>query len=554
MSTITGVATYQHHPEGVNYIMDHSGTSDIISVTDQANNSFTVSPDGVASIDTGESDDIRGLLHQSHPAQYFVINSDGSGYQLLRNSDITDIMVMAKSHPQGAVVTKGNRSTVMIPYKYSIQQQSPYKEDTIIPPNLQQYSTIKCPSPPSDNGVIKKFGASVGKGLLIGAYEPPAKPKQVTPPTAILVSQYVHYPVLDDDVRNVLYSGLADYVMWRDGQASELQALQPVDQRSDVECDKASKLTSIYSSQLYNMDDSAQAYLAAINPLVIVQEEPKAPRETPKQQIDLQKEIAESCEAKRALREHDVPPYFKSAQGRKFLMSVPPDMTSLSSKVPKAKPHVTFEQNNDNNGVRSPSEMDLPVLKEDSRLSTPASVHIMTTGTTGVESPTQSEIDKQVTSVSRPMNPTPSHASGQGTPTAVRPLNPTPLQAAATPANNDNASMLSLPTAPNRPHNPTPAKAHRHIDSRESSFVEQQQQPAVVTSKMETMSFHHDELTDQGAVIPSQKILVNKSTYYNVTGDLRGQPVQLPASIKGARPGEIPNEQVNIIAREIIFA
>jgi len=154
------------------------------------------------------------------------------------------------------------------------------------------------------------------------------------------------------------------------------------------------------------------------------------------------------------------------------------------------------------------------------------------------------------------MNPTPSHASGQGTPTALRPLNPTPLQAATPHGANDNASILSLPTGANRPHNPTPAKAHRHVDSRESSFVEQQrQQPAVavVTSKMETMSFHHDELTDQGAAMPLQRSLVNKSTYYNVIGDLRGQPVQLPASIKGARPGEIPNEQVNTNWKMILY-
>jgi len=545
----TGVLTYQHQPDGATYTMDHSGVGDIISVTDPANNTFTVSSEGVASVQTSRAGegDVRRSLHSSHPGQYFVINSNGTGYQLLRNSDITDVMVAAKSHPQGVVISKGNRSTVMMPYKCSVQQ-FPYKEDTIIPPNLQPYTTIKSSTSngitPANNSTMKQFGASVGKGLLIGAYKPPATPQPVTAPAAVLVSQYLHYPVMDDNVRSVLYSGLGDYVTWRDGQASELQSLQPFDHRSEVESDKATKLSTIYSSQLCSAEDSTQTYLSAINPPVTVHEEPKAPRKTSQQQIDLQKEIAESCEAKQALREHNVPPYFKSAQGRKFLMSIPPDMTALSSKVPRAKPHVTFEQ--DTPGARSPSEMDLPVLKEDSRLSTPAtnSVQIMTT--TGVESPTQSEIDKQVTCVSRPMNPTPSHASGQGTPTAVRPLNPTPQQATPHgPANNDNASMLSLP--PNRPHNPTPAKAHRHVDSRESSSFVEQQQPAVavVTSKMETMSFHHDEqLTNQPGV-PSQRTLVNKSTYYNVTGEMRGQPVQLPTSIKGARPGEIPNEQVN---------
>jgi len=538
-----GSAVY-HCSNGVSYNMDHSGNNDILFATDKFENKFTVNCTGVATVESSmDENTIKGELHKAHPPQYFVIQPDNNAYQLLRNDDITVAMEKAKSHPQGAVVTKGNKSAVMIPFEQDCMKWSPYKEASIIPPNLQPFTISTTTTQQACNTTAnKKFGSTVGKGLLIGAYQPPPKPKKVSVPSAIIVNQYLHYPTMSESVRNEVCKGLAEYIEWRDRQTSELQALQPVDDRSKEECDRADKLTTLYSDQVNNSNATTTThdYLTAINPPVVVQEQQQVTRETPQQLINLQKELAESAEAKQALRDHDVPPYFKSAQGRKFLMSNPPDMTALSSKVPKGtKAHVSFEQDN---RTRSPSEMELAVLKEDSRLSTPATNGIGLAAS-GIESPTQSEIDKQVASSFRPMNPTPSHAGGHGTPTAIRPLNPTPLQATATPlgANNDSSSMLSIPMGASRPHNPTPARA-RQVDSRESSFVGPL--PASVP-KMETMSFHIPEGSEEQEVgLPMQKMAVNRSTYFNVTGEMRNEPVKLPSVIKGARPGEIPNEKV----------
>ena len=538
-----GSATY-HCTDSAAYNMDHSGNSDILSATDKFGNKFTVSSSGEATVDSSMDEKaMRTELHKAHSPQYFVVHPDNTAYQLLRNDDITVAVATARSHHQGAVVAKGNKTTVMIPFEQDCVKRSPYKEVSIIPPNLQPFTTIT-PSTrqSSTSSPNKRFGSTVGKGLMIGAYQPPPKPKEVSIPSVIIVKQYLHYPAMSELVRNQVYRGLAQYIEWRDKQTNELQTLQPIDDRSKEECDRASKLVSQYSDQVYSLGaTTTDDYLAAINPPVEVEEERPVSRATPQQLNDLQKEIAKSAEAKQALRDQVMPPYFTSAQGRKFLMSNPPDVAALSSKVPKGtKAHVSFEQDN---RARSPSEMELAVLKEDSRLSTPATNGI-NMGVSGTESPTQSEIDKQVASTSRPMNPTPSHASGHGTPTAIRPLNPTPLQATATPlgANNDSSSMLSIPMGANRPHNPTPARA-RQIDSRESSYVGPLANSA---PKMETMSFPMQEGSEgQEVGLPMQKMAVNRSTYFNVTGEMRSQPVKVPSFIMGARPGEIPNEKVS---------
>ena len=544
-----GSATY-HCADGVAYNMDHSGNNDILSATDKFGNKFNVNSSGVASVESSMDEEIlKAELHKAHPPRYFVIQPDNTAYQLLRNDDISVAVETAQSHPQGAVVAKGNRTTVMMPFEQDSVKRSPYKEGSFIPPNLQPFTNIT-PTTKQSSNTNNKFGTTVGKGLMIGAYQPPPKPKQVSVPSAIIVDQYLSYPPMNESVRNEVYRGLAQYIEWRDKQASELQALQPTDDRSREECDKADKLISLYADQV---NDSSVAttddYLTAINPPAEAQEQPPVSRGTPQKLVNLQKELASSAEAKQALRDQVIPPYFKSTQGKKFLMSNPPDVTALSSKVPRGtttKGHVSFEQDS---RTRSPSEMELAVLKEDSRLSTPAANGVGMAAS-GMESPTQSEIDKQVTSTSRPMNPTPSHASGQGTPTAIRPLNPTPLQATATPlgANNDSASMLSIPMGANRPHNPTPARA-RQVDSRESSYVGMLPNSA---PKMETMSFHMQESSEgQEVGLPMQKRTVNRSTYFNVTGEMRNQPVQLPSFIKGARPGEIPNEKVSYFLKYI---
>ena len=540
-----GGAIYQCTDDGVAYNMDHSGNKDILYATDKFGNKFTVSSSGVATVESSmEEDVVKAELHKVHPPQYFVVQPDNTAYQLLRKDDISVAMEMAKSHPQGAVVAKGNKTTIMMPFEQECEKRSPYREASIIPPNLQPFTIITQPTKQS-NTTNKKFGSTVGKGLMIGAYQPPPKPKEVSVPSAIVVDQYLHYPPMSESVRSKVYRGLAQYIEWRDKQASELQALHPVDDRTKEECDKANKLVSQYSDQVTSssITTTTDEYIAAITPPVEVQEQRPVSRATPQQLVNLQKEIAESAEAKKALRDRVTPPYFMSAQGRKFLMSqlANVNITALSSKVPKGnKAHVSFQQDS---RIRSPSEIELAVLKEDSCLSTPAT-NGANMGASGIESPTQSEIDKQVSSTSRPMNPTPSHASGHGTPTAIRPLNPTPLQATATPlgANNDSSSMLSIPMGANRPHNPTPARA-RQVDSRDSSYVGPLASSA---PKMETMSFPMQEGSEgQEVGLPMQKVPVNRSTYFDVTGEMRAQPVKVPSFIKGARPGEIPNEKVS---------
>ena len=85
-------------------------------------------------------------------------------------------------------------------------------------------------------------------------------------------------------------------------------------------------------------------------------------------------------------------------------------------------------------GVKVPASPDVPLSPEPARNGDASGVSIV--GTTGA-----SMTPKDM----RPTNPTPAHATGNGTPTPIRPTNPTPSQAAT--------------TANPRPNNPTPKQA-----------------------------------------------------------------------------------------------
>ncbi|GFR88399.1 sperm-associated antigen 17 [Elysia marginata] len=118
----------------------------------------------------------------------------------------------------------------------------------------------------------------------------------------------------------------------------------------------------------------------------------------------------------------------------------------------------------------------------------------------------------------RPHNPTPAHATGQGSPAPVRPHNPTPVHAG------------KIQT--DRPGNPTP-KIALGVETPSEYEPSRGEYPMILEHPWEE---EDTQLTSADRELARQRALTT-----NVIGEPRAESVPLPGSIKGGRPGAMPN-------------
>ncbi|XP_044937788.1 sperm-associated antigen 17 isoform X2 [Mustela putorius furo] len=177
------------------YIMKH--TSEVIcEVLDPEGNTFQVMADGSIStmapknnVEEDLSEKAEGydnlssthlhknhlLIYGEHVPRFFVIYADGSGVELLRDSDIEEYLSLAYGESSTVVLqepVQEQPGTLSITVLRPFHEASPWlmkKElDTIVPPNLQSRSwetfpsvEKKTPGPP--------FGTHIWKGLDVGS-------------------------------------------------------------------------------------------------------------------------------------------------------------------------------------------------------------------------------------------------------------------------------------------------------------------------------------------------------------------------------------------------
>uniref|UniRef100_A0A8C0AAY2 Sperm associated antigen 17 n=1 Tax=Bos mutus grunniens TaxID=30521 RepID=A0A8C0AAY2_BOSMU len=271
------------------YIMKH--TSEVIcEVMDPEGNTFQVMADGSASTILPENnleDDLNAKaegydslssthLHKNHlqiygehVPRFFVIYADGSGVELLRDSDIEEYLL-----------AYGESTTVVLqepvqeqPGALSITVLRPFHEvspwlvkkelDTIVPPNLQSrtWETFpsvqkKTPGPP--------FGTQIWKGLDIGSKQLVNTPAPILKsPSVLQTRQFIQHEVIKNEVKLKLQISLKDYINHILKKEDELQEMTVKDSRTEEERGNAADLLKLVMS-FPKMEETTKSHVTEV--------------------------------------------------------------------------------------------------------------------------------------------------------------------------------------------------------------------------------------------------------------------------------------------------
>uniref|UniRef100_A0A8C6DMY7 Sperm associated antigen 17 n=1 Tax=Moschus moschiferus TaxID=68415 RepID=A0A8C6DMY7_MOSMO len=272
------------------YIMKH--TSEVIcEVMDPEGNTFQVMADGSVSTILPENnleDDLNAKaesydslssthLHKNHlqiygehVPRFFVIHADGSGVELLRDSDIEEYLSLAYGESTTVVLQEPVQEhpgalsiTVLRPF----HEVSPWlmkKElDTIVPPNLQSrtWETFpsvekKTPGPP--------FGTQIWKGLNIGSKQLVNTPAPILKsPNVLQIRQFIQHEVIKNEVKLKLQISLKDYINHILKKEDELQEMTVKDSRTEEERGNAADLLKLVMS-FPKMEETTKSHVTEV--------------------------------------------------------------------------------------------------------------------------------------------------------------------------------------------------------------------------------------------------------------------------------------------------
>ncbi|XP_066563697.1 sperm-associated antigen 17 [Amia ocellicauda] len=507
------------------YIMRH--TSDIIcEVMDPEGNLFQVTVDGTTSAVISntednteeekqgdkekESSEPRQFQHvaskENSPrlekctmgSRYFMVHADGSGTELLHCTDVEAILSEAYSDPATAVLKEPmpeilgiHGITILRPCKQDVWSRwlNQKERDNIIPPNLQsrRWDTFpstekKVPGPP--------FGSTLGKGLYLTERPVSAQPMPVLKcPEVLEVRQLIQYAPISSDLRRKMQMSLKEYmdhILTKEHIADQLLLKDPRTQEERVHAADLLKLVLSFPEDSTDPEekrekhvDIASLYTQAITTPPKTPPEPVRSQRTEEDMERDRQERLEEQRCKEALKNRTIPAYFNSEFGKAFLLTQDLDMTFLSRELPPFPKRETTQPGSKIH--QAPSEL------------------------TG----------------HRPLNPTPSHATGSDMTTQGRPVNPTP-QAAAVPYASP-ASSGTTKNSGNRPH---------------VSSVPPHSIPKEGTERLShARSRPKDVYTVKSAAPLSHSMLLD------VTGAPRKEKVRIPSAILSCKPGGLPNHK-----------
>ncbi|XP_072824013.1 sperm-associated antigen 17 isoform X3 [Vicugna pacos] len=257
------------------YVMKH--TSEVIcEVMDPEGNTFQVMVDGTVSTvlpednleddlnskpegyDTLSSTHLRKnhlQIYGEHVPRFFVIYADGSGVELLRDSDIEECLSLAYGDSATVVLQEPVQEqpgalsiTVLRPFHEASPWLMKKELDTIVPPNLQSrtWDTFpsvekKTPGPPFGTQIWK--GLDIGSKQLVGAPAPTLKS-----PDVLQIRQFIQHEVIKNEVKLKLQMSLKDYINHILKKEDELQEMTVKDCRTEEERGNAADLLKLVMS------------------------------------------------------------------------------------------------------------------------------------------------------------------------------------------------------------------------------------------------------------------------------------------------------------------
>ena len=385
------------------YSLNQTSIDKVFCCTDSQGNTFSIQSNGKALVEAPNP-----VHHEAFNPRYFILNDDKSAFEICNRNTIEEIILKAKADTEVAVIedyvaseTNIYSTTIIEPVSNSKTTVS-YKKDSIVPYNLQRGDIILPTTDETKKSI--KFGSLVGKGLMIGSYKKPPPPFKYTAPLALKYRQFLDLQSLKNDKREQVCDIVASFIHQRNEHKVKSENMQPTDHRNVSEITLADSLRmSLMDLTESRLSDVSELYKSVITN----QRKTSACHPPPSMSheglvfIDISKsELQEANVILQSLRNKDIPPYFQSQQGKKYLFNEsPPDMVSLLSKMAHGQ-NITKSQSTLSSSLTLTLDDSDSIPCSDTQL-TPSSVKV------------------------RPVRPTPNHAEGESLPTDI---GPTPIQ------------------------------------------------------------------------------------------------------------------------------
>ncbi|KAM7180773.1 sperm-associated antigen 17 [Macrochelys suwanniensis] len=364
------------------YVMKH--TSNVIcEVLDPEGNLFKVMADGstsmfIPSIDSdGEEDGYlvpiskevhTPVTYGEHAPRFFIVYADGSGTELLRNSDIEEYLALAYGDPATAVLQEPVQEcpgVLSITVLRPLTETSPWvmkrESSNIVPSSLQprNWDTF----PPFERKIPGPlFGTHIWKGLCIGSKELTGSPAPVRKcPNVLQIRQLFQYEPVSDELRQKLQLSLKEYIDYILKQEDEMQEMTIKEPRTEEEKGNAADLLKLVMSfpnlEKSSEDLSTRAQIVELYEQAVDSQLQSSPRKTVSKQPEdywqsfskdrltqvshwqtkleqSRRELDEGRKCLIGIRNRIIPPYFKSELGKEFLLTEFPDVDSLSKELP----------------------------------------------------------------------------------------------------------------------------------------------------------------------------------------------------------------------------
>ncbi|XP_035307203.1 sperm-associated antigen 17 [Cricetulus griseus] len=272
------------------YIMKH--TSEVIcEVLDPEGNTFQVMADGSvstmlpkrkleddANVQTEGYDSLSSThleknhmqIYGEHVPRFFVIYTDGSGMELLRDSDIEEYLSLAYGESTTVVLQEPVQEhpgalsiTVLRPFHEASPWLMKKELNTIVPRNLQSRSwetfpsvEKKTPGPP--------FGTQIWKGLCIGSKQLTNAPAPILKgPRVLQMRQFIQHEVIKSEVKLRLQISLKDYINHILKKEDELQEMTVKDSRTEEERGNAADLLKLVMS-FPKMEETTKSHVTEV--------------------------------------------------------------------------------------------------------------------------------------------------------------------------------------------------------------------------------------------------------------------------------------------------
>ncbi|XP_036090922.1 sperm-associated antigen 17 [Rousettus aegyptiacus] len=257
-------------PEGNIFQVMADGSTSTLLPEDNMEDDLNTKSEGYDSLSSTHLHKNRLQIYGEHVPRFFVIYADGSGVELLRDSDIEEFLSLAYGESTTVVLQEPVQEqpgalsiTVLRPFHEASPWLMKKELDTIIPHNLQSRSWETFPS------VEKKtpgplFGTQNWKGLLTGVRQLVNTPAPVLNcPDVLQMRQFIQHEVIKKEVKLKLQVSLKDYINHILKKEDELQEMTVKDSRTEEERGNAADLLKLVMS-FPKMEETTKSHVTEV--------------------------------------------------------------------------------------------------------------------------------------------------------------------------------------------------------------------------------------------------------------------------------------------------